>query len=78
MSWFAVIAGAWIPSVWSKIENIRPADEGNAGWFAVIAHDGFSGVVPPFEDLVIDDRRGLLAFVHMTAKVERLLEGKPE
>ena len=61
-----------------EIENIRPPDERNAGGRAVLAQHHLPGFVPLFEDLVIDDRRGFLALLHVAAKVERLPETDPE
>src|SRR6476660_1227629 len=61
-----------------EIEDIRPTEERNAGWPAVLAHDHVPGFVTLFENLVINDRRGFLALLHVPAKVERLLETNPE
>ncbi len=61
-----------------EIENIRPPDEWNANGPPVLAQHYLPCFVPLFEDLVIDDRGGPLALLHMAAKVERLLKADPE
>ena len=61
-----------------QIEDIRPPDKRNPGWLAVPAHDHVPGLVMLFEDLVIDDGCGLLALLHVPAKVEGLSETDPE
>ena len=70
--------GCWDAFGLVEIEDIRPADERNAGWSAVLAHHHVPGFVPLFEDLIVDDGSGFLALLHVPAKVERLLETDPE
>jgi hypothetical protein len=61
-----------------KIEDIGPADEGDALRRSVIATYRISGGVRLFEELVVNDRRGLRPFLNVAAKIEGLLEGEPE
>jgi len=61
-----------------EIKNIRPPDKRYARGPAVLARHQVSGFVPLFEDLIINDRRGFLALLHVPAKVEGLFETDPE
>ena len=72
MPWFAVIVGAGMPSVWSRLKTFAHPDNRNASGPAVLAQHFLPSFVPLFEDLVIDDRRGFLSLRDVAAKVERL------
>ena len=75
--WWRSLA-TWMPSVWSRLKTFDHRTNGIRDGPAVFPHNQVPGIVPLFEDLVVDDGRGFLTLLHVPTKVERLFKAEPE